>query len=105
LFAPKAARAQFTAPSQVLAPAATTAGLASNMLPPPQPIQVQAMDSAHFVVATREPRLVQQIGREGTATNMLVTVVTYYTVAGERLIPLEHVRVPAGWQQVILGSE
>src|SRR5205814_5852001 len=83
LFAPKAARAQFTAPSQVLAPAATTAGLASNMLPPPQPIQVQAMDSAHFVVATREPRLVQQIGREGTATNMLVTVVTYYTVAGE----------------------
>ena len=45
------------------------------------------------------------IGHEGTATNMLVTVVTYYTVAGDRLVPLEHVRVPAGWQPVILGSE
>ena len=105
LFAPRAARAQFTGPSQALAPVTTTVAPSSNSLPPPQPIQVQAMDSAHFVVATREPRLVQQVGREGTATNMLVTVVTYYTVSGDRLLPVEHVRLPAGWQQVVLAGE
>lgn len=66
----------------------------------PQPIEVQPLDDKHFVMATREPRLVQQIGREGTAQNMLVTVVTYYEVRGERLLPLEHVRVPAGFRLV-----
>ena len=105
LFASAPARAQFTGPSQVLPPLGTTAGSGASVAPPPQPIQVQALDSGHFVVATREPRLVQQIGREGTATNMLLTVVTYYTVAGDRLAPIEHVRLPAGWQQVVLAGE
>src|SRR5262249_53354905 len=98
LFSPPPARAQFTGPSQGLAPPTATSGVGANLAPPPQPIQVQAMDSGHFVVVTREPRLVQQIGREGPATNMLLTVVTYYTVAGDRLVPVEHVRVPAGYR-------
>ena len=36
---------------------------------------------------------------------MLVTVVTYYTVNGNRLIPVEHVRAPTGWQPVVLAGE
>jgi len=50
----------------------------------------------------REPRLVQQTGREGTAQNMLVTVVTHYTVKGDRLIPIEHVRVPSGYRAITI---
>jgi len=105
LFASRPARAQFTGPSQAIPPVVTTTGSASSVAPAPQPIQIQAMDSSHFVVATREPRLAQQIGHPGSATNMLVTVVSYYTVAGDRLIPVEHVRVPAGWQPVSLPGE
>lgn len=104
LFASRPARAQFTGPSQALPPITSAAGVNASPAPPPQPIQVQAMDSSHFVVVTREPRLVQQIGREGSVTNMLLTVVTYYTVSGDRLVPVEHVRLPAGFQQVTLAG-
>lgn len=65
-----------------------------------QPLEIQALDGEHFVIATREPRLVQQVGREGTAQNMLVTVVTHYTVRGDKLIPVEHVRVPTGYRVI-----
>jgi len=78
-----------------------------GMLPPstggastPQPIAIQGLDGEHFVVASREPRLVQQLGREGSAQNMLVTVVTHYTVRGDRLLPIEHVHVPTGFRIV-----
>ncbi|MFN3649536.1 MAG: hypothetical protein ACK47B_08120 [Armatimonadota bacterium] len=64
----------------------------------PQPISVQPLDPMHFVVATREPRLVTRDGK--TAQNMLVTVVTYYTVRPDRLVPVEHVRVPTGYQLI-----
>jgi hypothetical protein len=67
---------------------------------PAQPLEVQALDGTHFVVATREPRLVSQVGREGSAQNMLVTVVTHYTVNGDRLMPIEHVRVPTGFRLI-----
>lgn len=67
---------------------------------PVQPIEVQSLDRDHFVVATREPRLVTQMGREGTAQNMLVTVITHYTVGQDRLVPIEHVRVPPGYRAV-----
>jgi hypothetical protein len=68
----------------------------------PQPISVQALDSSHFVVATREPKLVSQLGREGTAQNMLVTVVTHYTVTADGLRSMEHVQVPTGFRAVSL---
>ncbi len=69
----------------------------------PQPIEVQALDSNHFVVATREPRLVTIPGREGSAQNLMATVVTHYTVSGDgRLVPTEHVRVPAPYRVVQL---
>jgi len=71
---------------------------------PPQPIAIQALDTTHFVVATREPRLVLQIGREGPVQSMLCTVVSHYTVAGDRLVPLEHVRVPTGYRVVTLAE-
>lgn len=68
----------------------------------PQPISIQALDATHFVVATREPRLVTADGK--TAQNMLVTVVTHYTVRPERLVPVEHIRTPAGYQPVVTGE-
>jgi hypothetical protein len=107
LLVSRPARAQFTGPTQTLPPITTGAGLGSlgAVAPAPQPIQIQALDSTHFVVATREPRVVQPTGREGQAATMLVTVVTYYTVNGNRLVPVEHVRAPAGWQPVVLGGE
>jgi hypothetical protein len=64
----------------------------------PQPIEVQALDSTRFVVVTREPRLVSRHNQDGPWQNMLVTVVTHYTVQGGRLMPVEHVRVPAGYR-------
>ena len=101
------ARAQFTGPPQAGLPLTGGAGIgaAAANAPTVQPIQIQALDSTHFVVATREPRLMQPAGREGQAANMLVTVVTYYTVSGNRLVPVEHVRAPAGWQPVVLAGE
>ena len=102
------ARAQFTGTPQVLPPLTagpTMSGPGAGTAIAPQPIAVQALDREHFVVATREPRLMQPAGRDGTATNMLVTVVTYYTVAGNRLVPMEHIRAPAGWHPVVLPGE
>ena len=101
------ARAQFTGAPQALPPltGGTISGPGAGAVIAPQPIQIQAMDREHFVVATREPRLMQPARRDGAATNMLVTVVTYYTVAGNRLVPVEHVRTPAGWQPVALAGE
>lgn len=72
---------------------------------PVQPIELVGLDSTHFVVATREPRLVQQIGREGSAQQMVVPVVTYYTVAEGRLAPVEHARVPTGFRLITIGDE
>lgn len=97
-WAPRAASAQFRGVSPVFQP-----GISNPSSPPPQPLEIQALDKDHFVVATREPRLVAQIGREG-AQNMLVTVVTHYTVTGDRLVPMEHVRVPTGYRQITLDE-
>jgi hypothetical protein len=74
----------------------------SNTPTMPQPIEIQSLDPEHFVVATREPRLVEQVTKEGAAQNMLVTVVTHYTVRGARLMPVEHVRVPAGYRAITI---
>ena len=65
-----------------------------------QPLAVTSLDPTHFVVASREPRLVTQIGREGTAQNMLLTVVTHYTVRGDRLVGIESVKAPTGYRVV-----
>ena len=64
----------------------------------PQPIQIQALDSTHFVVVTREARLTSRAGEDGPWQNMLLTVVTHYTVQNGRLVPIDHVRVPAGFR-------
>ena len=97
LWTPRPARAQFGSlgiGSQV----------PSGAQLPPQPLEVRPMDATHFVVATREPRLVSRTNGNGAALNMLVTVITYYTVRDDRLVPLEHVSVPAGYQQVKLSE-
>ena len=65
-----------------------------------QPLAISGLDTTHFVVASREPRLVTQVGREGTAQNMLLTVVTYYTVRGDRLIGIESAKAPTGYRVV-----
>ncbi len=65
---------------------------------PPQPLEIQGLGPNNFVVATREPRLVTNDGK--TAQNMLLTVVTYYTVRENRLVPIEHAKVPLGYQLV-----
>jgi hypothetical protein len=64
----------------------------------PQPLQVQALDATHFVVVTREPRLTTRVNGDGRWQQMLVTVVTHYTVQGGKLVPVEHVRVPFGYR-------
>jgi hypothetical protein len=66
----------------------------------PAPIaQVQALDATHFVVVTREPRPVRKAGAtDGPWQNMLLTVVTHYTVHQNRLVATEHVRVPYGYR-------
>lgn len=66
----------------------------------PQPLAIQGLDQDHFVVASREPRLVSQIGREGQAQNMLLTVVTYYTVRNGQLVGIESVKAPTGFRVV-----
>jgi hypothetical protein len=65
---------------------------------PTQPLAVQALDPEHFVVVSREARLLTRDGK--TAQNTIVTVVTHYTVRGDRLVPIENIRVPAGYQVV-----
>lgn len=68
------------------------------------PAAVQALDATHFVVVTREPRLVSKVGEEGRYYNMVLNVVTYYTVLNGRLIPIEHVHVPQGWRALAVGD-
>lgn len=70
----------------------------STAAPVTLPPQVQALDATHFVVVTREPRLARKAGSDGPWQNMLVTVVTYYSVQENKLIPIEHVRVPQGYR-------
>ena len=69
-----------------------------------QPAAVQALDATHFVVVTREPRLVSKVGEEGRYYNMVLYVVTYYTVQNGRLIPIEHVHIPQGWRALAVGD-
>jgi len=99
--APRPASAQFNGgPAIVPSYPPVTAGASASALP--QPIEIQALDPKTFVVATREPRLVTQ--GNGKAQNMLVTVVTHYTVREDRLVPVEHVRVPTGYRLVDLAE-
>jgi hypothetical protein len=70
----------------------------------PQPVAVQALDATHFVVVTREPRLVTRADQPGRAMNMIVHVVTHYTVQNGRLTPIEHVRVPPGWRALAISE-
>ena len=70
----------------------------------PQPIEIQTLDSTHFVVVTREPRVMVPTAGEGRAMQVLATVVTYYAVQGTRLVPVEHVRVPPGFRLVQLDQ-
>jgi hypothetical protein len=69
-----------------------------------QPVAVQALDPTHFVVVTREPRLVSRVGEEGRYMNMIVHVVTHYTVQNGHLIPIEHVHVPQGYRALGTGE-
>jgi hypothetical protein len=73
--------------------------------PLPQPLEIRSMDATHFVVATREPRLLAPMSEvNNSAVNMLVTVVTYYTVRDNQLVPIEHVRVPTGYRLITIGD-
>jgi hypothetical protein len=71
---------------------------------PAQPMAVQTLDATHFVVVTREPRLVSRVGEDGRYMNMIVPVVTHYTVQNGRLIPIEHVHVPQGYRALGAGG-
>lgn len=98
------ASAQFK-PNNTGLPLINTIPAAGSTAPAIQPIEVEGLDATHFVVASREPRLVQQIGRDGTAQQMIVPVVTYYSVSEGKLVPVEHVRVPTGFRLISLGDE
>jgi len=107
VWSPGPARAQIIQQPQFGNPplGIVNSGAANNTLQVPQPpIAVQTLDKDHFVVVTREPRLVQPIGREGAGQNMLLTVVTHYTVRPDKLFPVEHVRVPAGYRLIELDQ-
>ena len=102
-WSPRPARAQVIQP-----PFTPPLGIQNQPSPsaqiPQPPIEVQALDQDHFVVVTREPRLVQSLAREGQAQNMLLTVVTHYTVRPDKLLPIEHVRLPAGYRLINLAE-
>lgn len=70
----------------------------------PQPVAIQALDATRFVVVTREPRLVTRVGGDGRYLNMILHVVTHYTVQDGRLKPIEHVHVPEGWRPLTVGE-
>jgi len=98
---PRPANAQRNQPT-LSAPGLTVAG-GNNTAP--QPLEIQPLDRETFVVATREPRLVSRVdGAENSAQYMLVTVITHYTLRGDRLLPIENVRVPAGYREVRVGE-
>lgn len=102
---PRSARAQIIGQPQFPTPPLGIANQPSpSSLVPPPPIEVEGLDADHFVMVTREPRLVQSLTRQGGAQNMLLTVVTHYTVRPDKLIPVEHVRVPDGYRLVNLGE-
>jgi hypothetical protein len=89
-----------TAPAPLVMPDPNASGPAVA----PQPVAVQALDATHFVVVTREPRLVSRAGEDGRYFNMILNVVTYYTVQNGHLIPTEHVHVPQGWRALAVGG-
>jgi len=101
LFSARPATAQFTGGPITGPPLYRTsrAPTASSALP--QPISVTAINDRQFVVVTREPRLVRQLNAK-QGSYMLVTVVTHYTVEKDGLLPIEDVRIPAGWAEVSL---
>src|SRR5437763_11893905 len=68
------------------------------------PVAMQALDATHFVVVTREQRLVSKVGEEGRYMNMILPVVTHYTVQNGHLIPIEHVHVPQGYRALGAGE-
>lgn len=106
-WAPRPARAQIIQQPQFGTPplGIVNSGSQNNSLQIPQPpIAVETLDKDHFVMVTREPRLVQAIGRDGAGQNMLLTVVTHYTVRPDKLFPVEHVRVPAGYRLIELDQ-
>lgn len=70
----------------------------------PQPVAVQALDATHFVVVTREPRLVTRVGQDGPYVNMVLHVVTYYSVRNGLLVPIEHIHVPQGWRALTIAE-
>ena len=67
-------------------------------------MSVQALDATHFVVVTREARLVSKVGEDGRYMNMILPVVTHYTVQNGHLIPIEHVHVPQGYRALGAGE-
>jgi len=90
------ARAQVGKPLSNDFPITATEGAPATTAPA---AQVQALDATHFVVVTREPRLVRKAGTtDGPWQNMLLTVVTHYSVQENRLAAIEHVRVPQGYR-------
>jgi hypothetical protein len=91
---------QLATPGPLIMPDPNVAGPVAA----PQPAAVQALDSTHFVVVTREPRLVSRVGEESRYMNMILPVVTYYTVQNGRLIPIEHVHVPQGYRALAVGD-
>src|SRR5688572_24358082 len=100
LLASRPAVAQFTGTPRMIVPPTGQPAAGSGGPAAPQPIEVQTLGPKQFVVATREPRLLQPVGAAGTPSNMLVTVVTHYSVEDGQLVPVEHVRAPAGWAPV-----
>lgn len=108
MWSPRPARAQIIGQPQFGNPPlgiVNSGNQNNNALQMPQPpIAVQSLDKDHFVVVTREPRLVQALNREGAGQNMLLTVVTHYTVRPDRLFPVEHVRVPTGYRLIELDQ-
>jgi hypothetical protein len=107
LFGSRPAGAQFQGAPRLVPPIGSTPtpAPATSQVVMPQPIEVQGLDANHFVVATREPRLVRPVSGDGAATQMLVSVVTHYTVTPDRLIPVDHVRAPAGWAPVVMAGD
>lgn len=65
---------------------------------------IQALDSTHFVVVTREARLVARLNSgDNSVQQMVLPVVVHYTVQNNKLYPLEHVRVPTGYREVFVS--
>lgn len=70
----------------------------------PQPIVVEAINDRQFVVATREARVVRRLGDRAGGSYMVVMVVTHYTIDADGLLPIEDVRIPAGYEEVTVAA-